>query len=116
MKSCYLALAILLHNLWLYNQGNPVIACTSPRFKTEHGETSGKAGNTSENGLEGLGKVVGNEVFEDLNACHPRPPLVRYAGLPTNAHDHRIMMHAIDKMTQGLGERLGICIHLGRDQ
>lgn len=41
-----------------------------------------------------------NEVFEDLNRRDPRLALVGDSCFSANTHDHLIMMHAVDEMTQ----------------
>ena len=65
-----------------------------------HGETSGQAGHTSKHGLEGLGKMVRDEVFVHLDRGHPRLAFVRDARLAADTHDEIVMVHTIDQVRQ----------------
>lgn len=71
MKCSHDGLAVLLDNLGLDDEGNPVVARRLASLQPEHRETSGETGHTTEYGLEGLGVMVGDEVFEDLDSRNP---------------------------------------------
>ena len=53
-----------------------------------------------------------NEIFENLNGCDPRLPLVRYPRLSADTHDHLVVLHAVDKVSQRIRENFSICVNL----
>ena len=57
---------------------------------------------------------MGNEVFEDLNGGHPGLSLVGYTRLPTNTHDHLIVVHTVDQVLEGVRENLCVRINLSK--
>ena len=60
-------------------------------------ETTRQTSDGTEQRLERLSHMVGDEVLVDLDCCHPRLPLVRNSCLPAYTHDHLIVMHTIDQ-------------------
>ena len=56
--------------------------------------------------------MVGDEVFEDLDHGHPGLPFVGYTGFAADAHDHGVVVHAVDEVAEGGGEYFGIGIYL----
>lgn len=108
------ALAVFADDFGLDDERNPVLAVIPPSFQSEHGEAAWKARDTAKDGLEALGEMMGDKVLKDLDSGDPRRAFVGYPGLPTDAHDHLIMVHAIYKGFERFGEHLGICIHLCR--
>jgi hypothetical protein len=109
-------LAVLLDDFGLDDQRNPVIACRFSCLQPEHGETTGQAGNTTENGFKGFGQVMRNEVFKDLNCGDPRLPLVRNTRLSTDTHNHLVVVHAVHQMAQRGRENLCVGINLSSSQ
>lgn len=60
--------------------------------------------------------MVGYEVLEDLYRRHPRLPFIGNACLPTDAHDHIVVMHAVDQVREGVREDLRIGVDLRGDE
>lgn len=112
MQRCHLALAILLDNLRLDDQWNPVVTCCFPRFESEHGKASWKTGNTTKDGLKGFGEVMGYKILEDLDGRYPRLAFVGYPCFTTNPHDHLVVMHAVDEVFQRRRKDFSIRIDL----
>ena len=53
-----------------------------------------------------------DEVFKDLNSCHPRLSLVRYSCLAADTHDHLVVMHTIDEVLEGIGVHFRVRVDL----
>jgi len=56
--------------------------------------------------------VMGDEILEDLNGGDPGLSFVCYARLSANAHNHLIMMHTIDQISEGVGKNFGVGVDL----
>ena len=78
---------VVLDNVGVGEDGHPIILATLRGFDAVHGKATWETGYTTEDGLEGLGKVVRDKVLEDLNGCHPGFSLVGNLGLTTETHD-----------------------------
>ena len=111
------ALTILLDDFRLDDQRYPILAGRFPCLQSEHGETSRKTGDTTEDRFEGLRVVMGDEVLEDLDGGDPRLPLVRYPRLSTNTHDHLIVVHAVNEVLERVGVHFRVGVNLrGRSE
>jgi hypothetical protein len=47
-----------------------------------------------------------------LNGGDPRLPLVGYASLAANSHNHLVMVHAVHQISKGVGEYFRVRVHL----
>lgn len=112
MQSGDLTLAILADDFRFDDERHPIIARGPPSLESEHREATWETRNTTEYGLEGFGKMMGDEVLEHLDSCNPRLTLVGYSSLAADTHDHLVMVHTIDKILQRIRENLGICVDL----
>lgn len=108
------ALTVLLDDFRLDDQRYPILARRFPCLQSEHGETSRKTGDTTEYGLERLCEMMRNEIFKDLDRGNPGLSFVRYTSLSAYAHDHLVVVHAVDKVLQGVGEHFRIGVNLAR--
>lgn len=71
MQRLDIALAVLADNLGLDDERDPALLRLFAGFDSEHGEASRKTGDTSEDGFEGLGLMMRDEVFKDLDGRDP---------------------------------------------
>ena len=55
---------------------------------------------------------MGYKILEHLDGGNPRLPFVSYASLPTHAHDHVIMLHAVNQRLKRIRENFRVCIDL----
>ncbi len=108
-------MTVLLDDFGLGDEGDPVVIALLPGFEAVHGETTGKTGHTTKDGLEGLGQMMGDEILVDLDPGDPRLPLVGDTGLAADAHDEVVVLHAVDEVLQGIRIDLGVGVNLMKE-
>lgn len=115
MESSDDTLTVLLDDFRFDDERYPVLASRLPRLESEHGKTTWQARDTTKDRFKRFGEMMGNEVLEDLDSRDPRLPLVRYTSFATDTHDHLVVVHAIDKVLQRVGEHLRIGVDLTKE-
>ena len=53
-----------------------------------------------------------DEILVYLDCSNPRLALVRYPGFAADTHDHLVMMHTVDQISQRIWIDLGVGINL----
>jgi len=112
VKSRYFALAVFPDDFWFDDEWDPVIPADLSCFESKHREAPWKTRNTTKYRFERLGKMMGDKIFEDLNGGDPRLPLVSYACLAANAHNHLVVVHAVYQISKRIREDFGVRVHL----
>lgn len=101
-------LGVVLDDIGVGQDRNPVVLSSLGRLDAVHAETAGQAGDTTKDRLEGLGQVMGDEVLEDLDGGDPAVSLVGNLRFAAKTHDLGILDHGGNHMSQTVGEDLRI--------
>ena len=62
----------MLDDVGVGEDGDPVVLPAFGRFDAVHAEAAGEAGDTAEDGFEGFGEVVGDEVSGFSQSANPK--------------------------------------------
>lgn len=101
MQRRHLALTIRLTDAGLRQDWHPILtAISSSGLESIHRETSRETSDATEYAFEGLGEMVRDVIFEDLNGGNPGRALVSDLSFAADAHNRRIVVQAVDERRQ----------------